>query len=130
MAEIWKPVVGYEGQYEVSDHGRVRSVARVVLRKNGSPYRVAPKVLSTHAHEGGYPRVGLRGGGRSRLVYVHRAVLEAFVGPAPEGLLCCHGDGDPTNNALSNLRWDTQAANVADMVSHGRAWWERGVSNG
>jgi hypothetical protein len=50
---------------------------------------------------------------------VHRLVLEAFVGLCPEGMQCCHNDGNPANNALSNLRWDTPKANQADRLRHG-----------
>lgn len=50
---------------------------------------------------------------------VHRLVLEAFVGPCPLGMECCHNDGDPTNNRLGNLRWDTRKANRADAIRHG-----------
>lgn len=50
---------------------------------------------------------------------VHRLVLEAFVGPCPEGMEGCHGDGDPTNNSLGNLRWDTATSNQLDKVRHG-----------
>jgi hypothetical protein len=49
-------------------------------------------------------------------------VLEAFVGPRPPGMDCCHDDGDSTNDALSNLRWDTKRANQADTLRHGRHW--------
>jgi hypothetical protein len=50
---------------------------------------------------------------------VHRLVLEAFVGPAPEGEEGCHNDGNPANNALGNLRWDSHPSNMADQVAHG-----------
>ncbi len=50
---------------------------------------------------------------------IHVLVLEAFVGPRPKGAFACHYDGDPTNNRLSNLRWDTWASNIADMRRHG-----------
>lgn len=50
---------------------------------------------------------------------VHRLVLLAFVGPCPEGMECCHNDGDPLNNRLDNLRWDTRSANIADAIKHG-----------
>jgi hypothetical protein len=50
---------------------------------------------------------------------VHQLVLEAFVGPKPEGFECCHADDDPTNNRLENLRWDTQCANAADRIRNG-----------
>ncbi|WP_082971209.1 HNH endonuclease signature motif containing protein [Mycobacterium sp. 852002-51971_SCH5477799-a] len=58
--------------------------------------------------------------GRKETRRVHRLVLEAFVGPAPSGTFGCHLDGDPANNRLNNLRWDTQANNLRDVVSHGR----------
>jgi hypothetical protein len=50
---------------------------------------------------------------------VHRLVLEAFAGPCPEGRECCHEDGDPANNSLGNLRWDSHQANMDDMLRHG-----------
>jgi HNH endonuclease/Homeodomain-like domain len=59
---------------------------------------------------------------RSKIYAVHRLVLETFVGPCPDGLLTCHNDGDPTNNRVNNLRWDTPKANAADRVSHGNTW--------
>lgn len=57
--------------------------------------------------------------GRGNMRRVHRLVLEAFVGPAPAGTEGCHNDGNPQNNALSNLRWDTHAENMLDQVRHG-----------
>lgn len=53
--------------------------------------------------------------------YVHHLVLEAFVGPRPVGMECCHGNGIPTDNRLANLRWDTRKANRDDAVRHGTA---------
>ena len=50
---------------------------------------------------------------------IHRLVLEAFVGPCAPGLICCHNDGDPTNNRVENLRWDTYQSNSDDMLLHG-----------
>lgn len=57
---------------------------------------------------------------KGKLIYVHKLVLEAFVGPCPTGLQCCHEDGNPANNALTNLRWDTPVSNQADRDRHGR----------
>lgn len=57
--------------------------------------------------------------GAKRQFAVHRLVLEAFVGPCPEGLQCCHGDGVKTNNRLSNLRWDTPLGNWLDRIAYG-----------
>lgn len=67
----------------------------------------------------GIPTVNLSLCGRSRTFKIHRLVLEAFVGPCPEGMECCHNDGDPANNHVGNLRWDTHRNNLADKVRHG-----------
>jgi hypothetical protein len=56
---------------------------------------------------------------QTRQHYVHRLVLVAFVGPRPPGLVCCHNDGNPLNNRVENLRWDTYEANEADKLRHG-----------
>lgn len=119
--ERWLPIPGYEGFYEVSDHGRVRSLARVVLRSDGvlQPYKgrvLSPgrKKLTEHLF------VILCGADkRHRNQQVHRLVLFAFVGPAPPGMVCCHWDDDPTNNHLGNLRWDTRRENVKDAIRNG-----------
>ena len=115
--ERWLPVPGFEGYYEVSDHGRVRSVTRRIHLYGGrtpiSPGRVL-KPDTSHWH-----RVKLSKDGQVTRKSVHRLVLEAFVGPCPEGMECCHWDDDHTNNHLSNLRWDTRSANRLDAVRNG-----------
>lgn len=68
----------------------------------------------------GYRFVVLYNGGVKRNFYIHRLVLEAFVGPCPPGMEACHCDGDPSNNHVGNLRWDTRKENVADIDRHGR----------
>lgn len=116
--ERWLPVVGYEGIYEVSDHGRVRSVDRVVLTASGTrSYK--GKILRIVSRHHGYPGVSLRRPGVRKTGYIHRLVLEAFVGPCPEGMEGCHNDGTASNNRLSNLRWDTSIANAQDKARHG-----------
>lgn len=115
MVEIWRPVAGHEESYEVSDRGSVRSLDRTVMRSNGSPQRVAGRVLRGRSDQSGHLSVNLPG--EQRLI--HRLVLEAFVGPCPPGMEACHNDGDPANNSLGNLRWDTHLANMHDKVRHG-----------
>ncbi|AWN04235.1 HNH endonuclease [Gordonia phage Sour] len=68
----------------------------------------------------GYHYVGMYRGGSVVRARVHRLVLEAFVGPCPEGQQACHADDDKTNNELTNLRWDSPSANAADMRRNGR----------
>jgi len=103
--ETWLPVVGREGLYEVSNHGRVRSLVRSV-----------PLILSPSQTRDGHLRVQV-GHGRSR--YVHHLVLEAFVGPRPPELMCRHLNGDPADNRVENLSWGTSAENQLDTIRHG-----------
>lgn len=113
--EEWRPVAGYEGSYEVSDHGNVRSIDRMIINKIGYKQRYRGKLLAPRATAEGYLRVGLPHADKR----IHRLVLEAFVGPCPEGMEACHNDGNPANNHLGNLRWDTPSANNYDQVRHG-----------
>jgi hypothetical protein len=125
MNETWKTVPGYDGLYEVSDHGRIRSLDRVVKNGGESAYWRDGKMLSAPVGKTGYRGVQLCREGKRKNVRVHRAVLEAFVGPCPDGMEACHGDGDRLNNHLSNLRWDTRKANHADKSKHGSQSGER-----
>lgn len=108
--EQWRTIAGHE-DYEVSDQGRVRSWKRARTSGNGSPallkFSISPK---------GYQAVRLAG---HETCYVHRLVLAAFDGPAC-GRQARHLDGDPANNALTNLVWGTQSENEQDKKIHGR----------
>ena len=118
MAERWVPAYGFTGRYEVSDLGRVRSVPRQVI--NGGQVKMEPGVLLKPYWHRKHLKVTLYGDNkRKRDVFVHILVLESFVGPKPKGRLGCHRDDDPRNNSLSNLRWDTAAANSRDAVRNG-----------
>ena len=104
--EEWRNVPGFPG-YEVSNLGRMRSSKSGALR-----------ILSGWKAKG-YPTVALRKDGRTFCRQIHRLVLIAFVGPCPEFMEGCHSDGNPENNQLSNLRWDTSSNNKHDIVEHG-----------
>jgi len=67
----------------------------------------------------GYSLIGLYVDGKPKTFKLHRLILEAFVGPCPEGMEGCHNDGNPGNNGISNLRWDYPRKNQADRVTHG-----------
>jgi hypothetical protein len=118
MAEIWKSVPGYEGVYEVSDQGRVRSLDRLCPHALHGEARRKGRVLR-HAISNGYPSVTLHWGGRAEQWPVYRLVAAAFLGPLPDGLDTCHNDGDRANSRLSNLRYDTRSGNLLDSVKHG-----------
>lgn len=120
--ELWKPIVGYEGLYEVSNKGRVKSLGRPAPSKMTSAlYQYQPRVMRPTLDEQGRPRVQLSAGDHQRrMVFVHKLVLTAFVGPRPAGLMCCHYNDDSTDNRLANLRWDTPEANYRDAVRNGK----------
>lgn len=116
--EEWRPVVGYEGWYEVSSQGRVRSVARTVMFADGRARQYDGKQLSTYLGNG-YLRTTLKRNGKDFRAHVHTLVAEAFIGPRPEGQEVCHWDGDRANAELSNLRYGTRIENAADRIRHG-----------
>lgn len=106
LMEIWKVIPGYEGRYEVSDQGRVKSYCR---NREG-------RLLKPGRMPGGHLSVAL---GRGDSQCVHKLVLLAFVGPAPDKHECCHNNGNPADNRLENLRWGTRRENILDAVRHG-----------
>ena len=122
--ETWKPIPGYEGLYEVSDHGRVKSVTRKVWfvnRWGQETQRIVPeRARAQQPHpNGGHLYLTLHKKGKRKHWFVHVLVLMAFVGPRPKGRdEVRHLDGDPTNNHLDNLRWGTHQENVDDMTRH------------
>lgn len=122
--ENWKPVPGYGGLYEVSDHGNVRSLDRVTTDIGGGrTRRFRGKLLPGYVLPIGYRVFQLSRADKTKsLQYAHRIVLLAFVGPAPKGQEGCHADGNPLNNRLDNLRWDTRSGNVQDSIRHGTHW--------
>ena len=105
--EQWLNVVGFEGLYEVSNYGQVRSV------KTGQIKKQTVSKIDKRFY------LGLWINNKQKIVKPHRLVLEAFVGKCPDGMECCHNDGNSFNNHLNNLRWDTPKNNHADKVKHG-----------
>lgn len=116
--EEWRPIPGYEGSYEVSDQGRVRSLPRQTYTGLGRP--ILGGILAHALVSGrGYPTVTLYRGGNGKAHRVHRLVLEAFVGPCPQGMMALHANDVATDNRIANLRWGTMPENVADSLRNG-----------
>lgn len=109
MTEEWKAIVGWEGFYEVSNLGRVRSLDRVVTQRGkGGVWRdqkYAGRVLRPGLDSYGYEQVTLRAEGQSVRPLVHHLVLAAFGPPRPDGWTADHKNGKRTDNRISNLRW-------------------------
>ncbi len=118
--EEWRPIAGYPG-YEVSDLGRTRSFRTKDRSKVGrQPIGDTPKIIGGHITNSGHAQVLLcRPEDKPRWHKAHSLVLEAFIGPRPPGMEACHADGNPANNRLGNLRWDTLRANRLDAMRHG-----------
>jgi hypothetical protein len=118
MTERWKSVVGYEGLYEVSDLGNVRSLNRIVKTVKGQR-RFRGKVLKQLVRPDGYHVVALSREGKERPYRVHVLVLGAFSGPRPSGEETLHGNGNRSDNRFVNLRYGTRSENMQDALRHG-----------
>ena len=110
MEEIWKDIEGYEGLYQVSNLGRVRSCDWILTHRNGKKYKRDGKLLALKNHNG-YLRVGLGGHKLQKWFFVHRLVYETFVGPIPEGMQVNHINEVKTDNRLENLNLMTPKEN-------------------
>lgn len=121
--ELWKPVTGYRGLYEVSNRGGVRSLDRVVsFVQAGVSKKTLRKgrVLVPRCISSGYYQVVLSKTGVNHAYLVHRLVAAAFISN-PENLpVVMHLDDDRKNNVVQNLKWSTQKDNLTDMVNKGR----------
>lgn len=113
--EVWRPVAGYVGKYEVSSYGRVKSLKR---RRVLQDRILVPNTFTNAGHQ----RVSLQTFEHTKRDHqVHRLVALAFLGPEPKGKpLVCHRDGVASNNRLDNLYWGSQSDNMYDRVRHGR----------
>lgn len=117
---MWGPVLGFEGIYEVSSSGSVRSIPHSKQNKNGAIHHYQGRVLKPSTSKAGYKRVQLFpfvGPGKTR--EIHALVAEAFLGPRPTGLFVCHRNDVPDDNRLSNLYYGTQSENMYDKVRNG-----------
>jgi len=116
--ERWLPVPGYEGHYEVSDMGRVRSLDRVLPMNGSKGRRYKGRMLKPS--NAGHPHVALVHPDLGiRTWTIHRLVMLAFVGPLPEGLTTRHLNDDKCDNRLSNLAYGTYSENMLDRVRNG-----------
>lgn len=128
-SDFWRVVPSYPG-FRVSRAGQLQTRYKLIGLGTGSgkgarvsviegPWRsLKPQRLPTgyrYIHRAFYED----GKRRRRILYIHNLVLEAFIGPRPVGMECLHGDGNPANNNLENLRWGTPLENAADSDQHG-----------
>ena len=117
--EIWKPIKGYEDRYMVSTKGRIKSIERVVIGKDGISRRVNEKIKEPTLSPIGYYVVSLWKGNSSRLEYVHRLIATAFIKNPNNYPHINHKDGNKRNNSLENLEWCTHEQNLRHAREHG-----------
>lgn len=123
--EEWRPAPGFDGLYEVSSYGRVRSIPRQTVCGV-----LGGGMLAGSVESNGYIRVTLSRDGKGRRISLHRLVLDAFVGACPPGMECRHLDGVRANCNLSNLAWGTRSHNARDRLRHGTHVDNRGERHG
>lgn len=119
LTEVWKPVVGYEGSYEVTNTGDIRSLSRI------TPYNLKGKILNQHLDKNGYLRVNLRKFNSEKDFLVHILVLEAFISLRPYKKWGLHKNDVRVDNRLTNLYWGTPKENVQDAFLNGRFWSQK-----
>lgn len=128
--ETWRAIPGYEGYYEVSDHGAVRRVARKIRfeskRGNEAWRSAAARPVRAQEINSGYLVVHLNRDGKRSPRTVHSLVASAFFGPRPPGYDVAHWNGVKKDNRAENLRYATRTSNHSDKRRHGtHAWGEK-----
>lgn len=112
--------MGWEGLYEVSSLGRVRSFEKTIQTALGVPRTYPARIMKPSVNKRGYSRLTLHSDGQKKYVSLYRLVCEAFHGTAPEGKpWALHRDGNPKNNKADNLYWGSPTENALDRVRHG-----------
>ena len=136
--ELWKDIDGYEGRYQASNRGRIRSLNRIFTNCRGRKQSFRERILKPENVFDGYERVCLSKNGRYKHFRVATLVYEAFNGSIPEGLEIDHINGDRTDNRLENLRVCTHKVNCNNPITRERiraanesrsrklkGWWEK-----
>lgn len=110
--EEWRDIKGYEGIYQVSNIGRVKSLKRIIRRKDGRIKTIREIILKNNIHKSGYLEVNLNLNGTFKTVKVHRLVAEAFIPNYNNYKEINHKDEDKSNNNVNNLEWCTSSYNA------------------
>ena len=115
--EEWRPIVGYEGYYEVSCTGEVISLDREIMRSNGRKQKINGKMMEGYINQDGYLRMTLSAGGNVKQVFAHRLVAETFIPNPEDHSEINHIDEDKLNNSVENLEWCDHAHNMDHSMS-------------
>lgn len=124
--EEWRPIRGFEGLYDVSNRGEVRSLPREV--QGTRKYTTKGGPLKGSTHKSGHISVSLSIGGVRKREYIHRLVYQEFVGEIPDGMEIRHLNGVPSDNRLENLRIGTRTDQRNDDIRNG-VHWQSGLTH-
>lgn len=117
--EEWKDIIGYEGYYQVSNHGRVRGVDRSVYSNNGGYRFCKGRLLTVTKKQNGYIRAELTKCNRKRKILVHRLVASAFIPNPSSKKYINHINGDKADNRVENVEWCTHQENMQHALATG-----------
>ena len=119
MNEIWKDIPNYEGYYQASSLGRVKSLERHIIYKDGRERTYPSAIIKDRDKQNTARIVTLKKDNKGKTFKVHYLVMLAFVGERPEKYHICHIDGNYKNNNLKNLKYDTISENRIDNYRYG-----------
>lgn len=124
--EQWLPVIGFEGRYEISSYGRVKSLGRWINpNSKQKAYYIAEKMLKLNKDTRGYLFVMCSKNSQTKRMYVHQAIAHSFIGSQEKGIEVRHLDGNKLNNTLENITYGTKSDNMRDAVRHGTLVFSR-----
>ena len=117
--EVWKDITGYEGYYQVSNSGNVKSLDRVVKHRTSGFLTLKGKLLKPRKSTQDRKYVDLNKNKKAKRFYIHTLVAQTFIGERPKGYDICHINGNNQDNRLENLRYDTKGQNQIDIYRQG-----------
>lgn len=115
--EIWKPILDWEGLYEVSNKGRFRSLPKQIIRNNGRVQTFKGKILHPSLDKEGYVQISVAHEGRTIKKKGHRVVAESFIGRIPDNMEINHINGVKNDNRVENLEIVTKSENISHAYS-------------
>lgn len=111
MEEVWKNIINFEDYYQISNYGRVKSLERIIFRKNNTTYFQKERIMKLTTNKNGYLYITLRKNNKVKTFLVHRLVAQAFISNPNNLPEINHKDEDKTNNRIENLEWCTNLYN-------------------
>jgi hypothetical protein len=114
IEEIWKPIIGYENLFQISNYGNVRNLPKQSIDKSRNRGIIEARLFSSHYDQKGYLRIRLWHGENKTFIThkIHRLVAQHFISNPDQKPMINHKDGNKANNYFENLEWSTNAENI------------------